>query len=181
MVHPDFLDRTIGHFYRQEDELGSSSGSGSKPARGWHGWRLWRRGAKGGCAADDKAGDDKGEAANGTAEEGGGGKQAPKARWVPKEKAGFIQTPQDFFNVDAKDPVRAAACLLPCWHFSFGAAAGMLACFIAGMFSSELLLPCLHASLLAVCGCVGKGPGGASASWGWHALRPACKATAELL
>lgn len=139
MVHPDFLDRTIGHFYRQEDEPGSSSGSGSKPARGWRGWRPWCRGAKGGGAGDDKAGDDKGEAANGTseaangtAEEGGGGKQAGKARWVPKEKAGFIQTPQDFFNVDAKDPVRAAACLLHCWHVSFGAAAGMLACCIAG-------------------------------------------------
>ncbi len=104
VVHPDFLDRTIGHFYKQEEADSSSTDRGSKAAScssGWRCWRPWRRGSKGSAASGAEAGDEKGEAA------GGGESGCKQARWVPKEKAAFIQTPQDFFNVDAKDPVRA--------------------------------------------------------------------------
>lgn len=59
IVEPDFLQKTVGHFYVQEEE----------------------------------------------------GVEAP---WVPKKKAAFIQTPQDFFNVDAADP------MVHCARFFYG-------------------------------------------------------------
>ncbi|KAL4423966.1 hypothetical protein ABPG75_001267 [Micractinium tetrahymenae] len=52
IVHPDFLERTVGHFY--------------------------------------------------------------KMRWVPKAKVAFLQTPQDFWNVDAADP------MVHCARFFYG-------------------------------------------------------------
>ena len=42
--------------------------------------------------------------------------QAPQQQkqaggWVPKSKAAFIQIPQDFFNVDATDPMVSLCCV----------------------------------------------------------------------
>lgn len=57
IVHPDFLQNILGHFYK---------------------------------------------------------KPAADGPWVLKDKAGFIQTPQDFWNVDAADP------LVHCARFFYG-------------------------------------------------------------
>jgi hypothetical protein len=39
-------------------------------------------------------------------------KQGPGAgSWEPKSKAAFLQTPQDFFNVDAADPMVSQGCV----------------------------------------------------------------------
>ncbi len=142
----DFLDRTIGHFYNRADDSSSSSSTqqppstpsgdieqGKPPASGSSGgagqaaaqagsrwWAPWRRRVQSSssegkdqaaCAASEGG---KEEAKS---EGGSGGKQLEWAQWVPKSKAAFIQTPQDFFNVDASDPVRArllAASVLFC-------------------------------------------------------------------
>ncbi|KAL4421860.1 hypothetical protein ABPG77_001342 [Micractinium sp. CCAP 211/92] len=66
IVHPDFLERTVGHFYIQKPE-----GKLPTPTKG-------------------------------------------DSRWVPKSKAAFIQTPQDFWNVDAADP------MVHCARFFYG-------------------------------------------------------------
>jgi hypothetical protein len=59
IVHPEFLQRTLGHFYTQaSDSLG--------PAEDWP-------------------------------------KSGPQ--WVLKPKAAFLQVPQDFWNVEAADPL----------------------------------------------------------------------------
>ncbi len=83
-MHPDFLERTVGHFYIQKPEgklptptKGDSVATKEQP-KGWCS-RLWpfpaRRGRR-------TSGDDGGKGA------------VQKQRWVPKSKAAFIQTPQ---------------------------------------------------------------------------------------
>ena len=144
-MHPDFLDRTIGHFYNRADDSSSSSSSAQQAAApagdieqgqppvgssastgpavqqgGPRWWAPWRRRVQ---SSSPSSGDGKEvavcEASGGSkveakGEEGPGaaaGKQLQEGQWVPKSKAAFIQTPQDFFNVDASDPVRLLAAL----------------------------------------------------------------------
>lgn len=144
VVHPDFLDRTIGHFYNRADDSSSSSSNvqqaaapagdieqGQPPVGGsastgpavqqggprW--WAPWRRRVQSSSPSSVDGKEVEGYEASGGSkaeakgEEGGGdgGKQLQKGQWLPKSKAAFIQTPQDFFNVDASDPVRLPAAL----------------------------------------------------------------------
>ena len=70
-------------------------------------------GSSSGAEGKDCGASDGGkEEAKGEDRSGGAGKQLVRGRWVPKSKAAFIQTPQDFFNVDASDPVRGLDCSL---------------------------------------------------------------------
>ena len=158
IVHPDFLDKTVGHFYRESRPRGSmrasrssawlasaaaeavaeagtagqaarettsgdveqggkglagggdsdgkpslgssrsSSGTGTARRR-WPGWVRWRQQAGSGQQQP-------GQQLQGTQRQGGLGK-AP-VRWAPKSRAALLQTPQDFFNVDAHDPMASA-------------------------------------------------------------------------
>jgi cellulose synthase (UDP-forming) len=61
IVHPEFLQRTLGHFYTISEEPSRSSTMG--------------------------------------------GRLSSVARWVLKPKAAFLQVPQDFWNVEAADPL----------------------------------------------------------------------------
>lgn len=87
VLHPDFLMRTLGHFYWQPDRQAADAAAqscGSTP-----------------CAheADDKGVTCAGAAASSPAAAPG------KAAWVLKDKAALLQTPQDFWNVAADDPL----------------------------------------------------------------------------
>ncbi|WIA20656.1 hypothetical protein OEZ85_005032 [Tetradesmus obliquus] len=90
IVHPDFLMRTLGHFYWQPDAAAGLSGS-SRP----HCPENFSKTSSSNCCGKQ----DHGVAAPPSA---AGPMQRP---WVLKEKAAFIQTPQDFWNVSADDPL----------------------------------------------------------------------------
>lgn len=75
IVHPEFLQNILGHFYKQE--------LSETPA--------------------DKADSEARKLPIATASATDLTSQS--CRWVLKDKAGFIQTPQDFWNVDASDPL----------------------------------------------------------------------------
>ncbi|KAL4423960.1 hypothetical protein ABPG75_001261 [Micractinium tetrahymenae] len=108
IVHPDFLKRTVGHFYVQKPEgkLAAPSGSDAEvPVQRLRGWRIWP------FACGRKTAS---YGANGKGSDGKGDGESQKMRWVPKAKAAFLQTPQDFWNVDASDP------MVHCARFFYG-------------------------------------------------------------
>ena len=99
IVHPDFLEKAIGHFYRRQQppsgrqkSLQQVSSFGAlvdlppPQQQQMEEGRLQRRQLGAGEAA-------------------GGG-----LGWVPKSKAAFLQIPQDYFNVDANDPMVSPCC-----------------------------------------------------------------------
>jgi hypothetical protein len=74
IVHPDFLMRTLGHFYRQPDGCGNS-----------------------GCCSGGSSSSGCGKQGCGNMPECGSASTTPsfqQRKWVLKEKAAFIQTPQ---------------------------------------------------------------------------------------
>lgn len=80
VLHPDFLMRTLGHFYWQPDGQGITC-----PARGLHSSAC----PQGLCSSTLGSSQDPSRAA-GVAQP----PAAVEAPWVLKEKAAFIQTPQ---------------------------------------------------------------------------------------
>jgi hypothetical protein len=105
IVHPDFLEKTIGHFYRKAPppsarqrsmQQVSSFGTLVDLPQMEKQLQEKQRQMEEGRLARRKLG---------VGEAGGGG-----LGWVPKSKAAFLQIPQDYFNVDANDPMVGPCC-----------------------------------------------------------------------
>lgn len=102
VVHPDFLDRTIGHFYRRAGDGREPGAESAAKLSWWPSFWPWRwlfrssrvhsRAASGSAAGDLEAGPKEELGAQ------EGGKLAKlgssSGRWVPKIKAALLQTPQ---------------------------------------------------------------------------------------
>ena len=110
IVHPDFLEKSIGHFYRQQPP--------QQPQPGRQKSSLQQ------VSSYNALADQPGQLQNAAdmqrqMEEGrlqrrklGTGEAAGGLIWVPKPKAAFIQIPQDVYNVDANDPMVGALVVL---------------------------------------------------------------------
>jgi hypothetical protein len=100
IVHPDFLEKTIGHFYRKAPPPSARQ-------------RSMQQVSSFGTLADlpqleKQQQMEEGRLARrklGVREAAGSG-----LGWVPKSKAAFLQIPQDYFNVDANDPMVSQCC-----------------------------------------------------------------------
>ena len=95
VVHPDFLERTVGHFYVQKAEgklpmpAKGGTGAAEQQPKGWCA-RLWPFSALLGPSRPFSAAQ-RGRKTKG--DDAGKG-DSQRLRWVPKAKAAFIQTPQ---------------------------------------------------------------------------------------